>query len=213
MAAQPIDIEKFLSQADPALGRLITVMVPLVGRLRIPAAQLSPFEALIRAIVYQQLATKAAEAIHTRVKQAVKGRLTPAKLRALTPEQLRAVGLSKQKAQYVHNVAEWFAANRKLAKQLPDLPDDAVIAALTGISGIGIWTANVFLMFTLGHLDVVPATDLGIQNGVRLIYRMKAKPSPAMVEKKARQWQPYRSIACLYLWQAVTRKITAADLK
>lgn len=94
-------------------------------------------------------------------------------MRALTPEHLRAVGLSKQKAQYVHNVAEWFAANRKLAKQLPDLPDDAVIAALTGISGIGIWTANVFLMFTLGRADVVPVTDLGIQNGVQLIYRLK----------------------------------------
>jgi DNA-3-methyladenine glycosylase II len=212
VAVEPIDIEHFLSQADPALGRLIAAMVPLVGRLRIPASQLSPFEALIRAIVYQQLATKAAEAIHKRLKQAVKGRLTPTKLRALTPEQLRAVGLSKQKAQYVHNVAEWFAANRKLAKQLPDLPDDAVIAALTDISGIGIWTANVFLMFTLGRLDVAPATDLGIQNGVRLIHRLKSKPSPAVVEKKSRQWQPYRSIACLYLWQAVTRKITAADL-
>lgn len=213
MRVKPVDIEKFLSKADPVLGRAIKILVPRAGKLRIPVSKLTPFEALVRAIVYQQLATKAAESIHGKLRQAVKGRLTPTKLRTLTPEQLRAVGLSKAKAKYVHNVAEWFTANRTIVKQLPTLSNDEVITALTGISGIGVWTAHMFLIFNLGRLDVVPASDLGIQNGARIVYGLKTKASPAVVQKKALNWQPYSSIASLYLWQSVRHKLTAADLR
>jgi DNA-3-methyladenine glycosylase II len=114
---------------------------------------------------------------------------------------LRAVGLSKSKARYVHNLAEWFNANSDTAKNLPAMSNDEVIKALTGIAGIGVWTANVLLIFNLQRLDVVPAADLGIRRGVQLAYGLKSLPPPELVYKTALRWQPYRSIASIYFME------------
>ena len=123
-----------------------------------------------------------------------------------------SVGLSKSKSRAVLNLAEWFATNRKTAKTLPDLPDEEVVPALTGIAGIGTWTANVFLIFDLGRLDVMPAADLGIRRGVQLVYGLKDAATPKQVHEKALLWRPYRSIASIYLWNAVKLTIAPDDL-
>jgi DNA-3-methyladenine glycosylase II len=173
----------------------------------------SPFEALARAIVYQSVSGMAAAAIYKRLQQSVRGTLTPKKVLSLPQARLRAVGLSNSKTSSVRNLAEWFDANRKTAKNLPVLPNDEVVKVLTRIPGIGVWTANVFLIFNLQRPDVVPASDLGIRRGVQLTYGLKSLPRPELIYQKALRWQPYRSIASIYLWNAVKLKINPSDLR
>ena len=143
----------------------------------------------------------------------VAGALTPKKMLALSPERLRAAGLSAAKAKYVRNLADWFARNPKTAKSLTALSNGAVVEALTTIPGIGIWTANVFLVFSLHRLDVVPASDLGIRRGVQLAYGLPSLATPETVKEKARRWRPYQSIASMYLWNAVKLKIGPESLR
>jgi DNA-3-methyladenine glycosylase II len=212
-AARKIDIDAVLSAADPKLGRLIQAVVSRIGRQRITLSKASFFEALVRAIIYQSVSAKAAAVIYQRMQQSVKAPLTPNKVLALPRETIRAVGLSNAKANYVYSLAEWFNANRKIVKNLPNLSDEEVVTALIAIPGIGEWTANVFLIFSLGRLDVAPANDLGIRRGVQLVYGMKDIASPAAVQDKARRWQPYRSIASIYLWQVVRLNLTRTDLR
>jgi DNA-3-methyladenine glycosylase II len=211
-ATPPLDFEAELAKADPALGRAIAAVVGRIGQQRITPSRAAPFEALVRAIVYQSVSGKAAAAIFTRLKQAVGGTFSPTKILAMSEHSLASEGLSKSKSRAVLNLAEWFATNRKMAKALPDLPDEEVLAALTGIAGIGAWTANVFLIFDLGRLDVMPAADLGIRRGVQLVYRLKDVATPKQVHEKALLWRPHRSIASIYLWNAAKLKIAADDL-
>jgi DNA-3-methyladenine glycosylase II len=211
-STQQINIEAALTKADPELGRVIKAVIARIGPLRVTRSRASPFEALARAIVYQSVAAKAADTIFARLRQTGGGDLTPAAVLELKPESLRAIGLSTAKARYICNLAEWFSANPKIARELTSLPDKEVIQALTGIAGIGVWTANVFLIFSLGRLDVVPADDLGIRRGVQLAYRLKNVATPEQVHDKALLWHPYRSIASMYLWNAVKLKINANDL-
>jgi 3-methyladenine DNA glycosylase/8-oxoguanine DNA glycosylase len=212
-ALQPQEIEDELRRADPDLGLVITAVIARVGRPRIAPSLSAPFEALVRAIVYQSVSTKAAIAIFTRLKEAAGGALAPAKITAMPPDLLLAAGLSKSKTHAIRSLAEWFITNRKTANSLPELPDDDVIAALTGIAGIGAWTVNVFLIFNLGRLDVMPAADLGIRRGVQLICELNDVATPKQVHERAQLWRPYRSIASIYLWNAVKLKIAPGDLK
>jgi DNA-3-methyladenine glycosylase II len=211
-ATYRLDFEGELARADPALGRVIAVVVGRIGQQRITPSRAAPFEALVRAIVYQSVSGKAAAVIFARLKQAVGGTVSPAKILGMSEESIASVGLSKSKSRAVLNLAEWFAANRKKAKTLPELPDEEAVAALTGIAGIGSWTANVFLIFNLGRLDVMPAADLGIRRGVQLVYGLKGVATPKQVHEKALLWRPYRSIASIYLWNAVKLKIAPNDL-
>jgi 3-methyladenine DNA glycosylase/8-oxoguanine DNA glycosylase len=207
-----LDFEGQLTRADPALGRVIAAVVGRIGEQRFTPSRGAPFEALVRAIVYQSVSGKAAAAIFARLKQAVGGTVCPAMIAAMPEGSIMSVGLSKSKSHAVLNLAEWFATNRKTAKALPDLPDEEVVAALTGIAGIGAWTANVFLIFDLGRLDVMPAADLGIRRGVQLVYGLKEMATPKQVHEKALLWRPFRSIASIYLWNAVKLKIAPNDL-
>ena len=209
---QPPDIEVELAKTDPALGRVINAVIARIGGQRITPSRAAPFEALVRAIVYQSVSGNAAAVIFARLKQAVGGTISPEKILGMPEESIASVGLSKSKSRAVLNLAEWFAANRKTAKALPDLPDEEVVAALTEITGIGAWTANVFLIFSLGRLDVMPASDLGIRRGVQLVYGLKDAATPKQVHEKALLWRPHRSIASIYLWNAVKLKIAADDL-
>ena len=131
----------------------------------------------------------------------------------MTEQSILAVGLSRAKSRSILNLAEWFAANRKVAKALPDLPDEDVVSALTSIAGIGTWTANVFLIFNLGRLDVMPSADLGIRRGVQLTYGFKGVATPKQVQEKAERWRPLRSIASVYLWNAVKLNLSGRDLE
>ena len=207
-----IDIEAWLTRADPALGRAIRFVVARLGRLRLERSATPPFPALVRAVVYQQMADEAAAAIFEKLRRSVDGSLTSTKVLALSLEELRAAGLSAAKARYVRNLAAWFDTHRALARRLPSLTNDEIVATLTTIPGIGVWTANVFLIFDLGRPDVVPAVDLGMQRAMQLVYGLPSRPSPAQIRERAERWQPYRSLASRYLWQAVKLGITEADL-
>ncbi len=212
MKKQIIRVEELLSRTDPALGRAIRFVVSRRGRLRIGRSAMPPFEALVRAIIYQQMADKAAASIFERLRHSTDGALTPKKVLALSLDDLRAAGLSSAKARYVHSLAEWFDAHRALAERLPSMTNDEIVETLTSIPGIGVWTANVFLIFDLGRPDVVPALDAGIQRAVQLVYGLSSRPSLAQIREKARKWQPHRSLASMYLWQAVKLGVTDDDL-
>jgi DNA-3-methyladenine glycosylase II len=205
-------IESRLALADPALGRVIDAVIARIGPQRIAPSRAAPFEALVRAVVYQSIAATAAEPIHARLKQAAGAPFTPAKVLALRAQSLAKAGLSKAKAQTIRGLAEWFVTHRKLAKALPTLSDAEILETLTSLPGVGAWTVNVFLIFNLGRLDVMPAADLGIRRGVQLTDGLRAFATPKQVLERSQAWSPYRSIASIYLWQATKLKLRPGDL-
>src|SRR5271156_2019038 len=205
-------IESRLALADPALGRLIHAVIVRIGPQRITPSRAAPFEALVRAVVYQSVSGKAAASIYARLKETVTAPLTPLKVLALRSQSLTKAGLSKAKAQTIRELAEWFAANRKQAKALPVLSDTEIVETLTALPGIGLWTVNVFLIFNLGRPDVMPAADLGIRRGVQLADGLRAIATPKQVLERSQAWSPYRSIASIYLWQATKLKLRPGDL-
>jgi len=154
--------------------------------------------------VYQQLSGKAAATIYGRVLALYGGRApTPAELAATPAARLRRAGLSRQKLRYLKDLARHAASGRLPLDVLDGMADEAVIEALTAVRGVGTWTAQMFLMFRLGRLDVLPVLDLGIQKGMRHAYRLRRRPTHAQMEKIAAAWRPYRSVACWYLWRAM----------
>ncbi len=194
---------RHLKRTDPILGKLITQVGPCGYQLRSDGAH---FDHLMRAIVYQQLSGKAAATIHARVQALYGGRApTPAELAGTPAARLRRAGLSRQKLGYLKDLARRAATGRLPLDTLDALPDEAAIAALTAVRGVGVWTAQMFLMFRLGRLDVLPVLDLGIQKGMRQTYRLRKLPKPAHMERLAAGWRPYRSVACWYLWRALER--------
>jgi len=162
------------------------------------------FNALSRAIVYQQLSGKAAGTIHGRFAGLFAGEIPEAgQAGALSMEQLRSVGLSRNKALAIQDLAEKtldgsLASMRRMAR----MDDGQLIENLCTVRGVGPWTAQMLLIFNLGRPDVMPATDLGVQKGVQAVYRMRALPSPEQVLRKTRHLSPYRSAASWYFWRA-----------
>jgi DNA-3-methyladenine glycosylase II len=207
------DIEGRLTHADPELGRLIEAVVSRVGRQRPPKSKATPLQSLIRAVIYQRMAATAADTIYKRLSERLTGDFFARNVLRLSVPTLRSVGLSADKAAYVRNLAQWFADNPAKAKSLSSLSDEAIHDALSVISGIGAWTVNVFLIFTLQRPDVMPASDLGIRRGLQLADGLAAPPSARAVIERAELWRPYRSVASVYLWNSVRLKLTTADLK
>ena len=162
------------------------------------------FETLLRSIVSQQLSGKAASTIFGRVHGAVgEGEITPAGILALTPETLRAMGLSGQKTGYVRDLAAKTLAGQVVFEALPGMSDDDVIAHLTAVKGVGVWTVQMFLMFALGRPDVLPVGDLGIRNAMMREYGLAAPPLPEEMRRIAHAWVPHRTMACWYLWRSL----------
>lgn len=164
------------------------------------------FHSLAEAIVYQQLNGKAAVTIFKRFAALAGEPLTPEGILKLTDEQLRSVGLSKQKSAYLKDLAAKTRDGLLNFAQLPDMSDADVIKHLTQVKGIGVWTAQMFLMFTLKRPDVLPTGDYGIQAAIKKHYKKRKMPKPDVMEKIARPWSPYRSIACWYLWRSLDIK-------
>jgi DNA-3-methyladenine glycosylase II len=206
------EIERRLARSDPALGRVIDAVVLRIGPQRIAPSGVTPFEALVRAVVYQSVSETAAGSIFSRLKETVKAPLTPKRIIALRDRSMTAAGLSKAKSRTIKALARWFVGQRELAAALPGLPDVEVVELLTNIPGIGAWTVNVFLIFNLGRADVMPAADLGIRRGVRLVRDLRAIATPKQVMESAEKWRPYRSIASIYLWQAMKLKLGPSEL-
>lgn len=173
----------------------------------------APFETLIRAVVGQQISVKAADAVWTRV-VASTGTMQPANLLILTEDALRGAGLSGQKVKYVRGIAQGFADGTVHPGLWDDMPDEAIIAELTKLPGIGRWTAEMFLIFNLLRPNVLPLDDLGLLKGFEKHYgpirgtaklegMKKYKKIAAALDKHSRHWQPYRTVATWYLWRSL----------
>jgi len=191
-----------LRKSDPVLAAIMQK----VGPFRMEYAP-PEFASLAEAIVYQQLNGKAAVTIFQRFTALAGEPLTPAGILKLTDEQLRAVGLSKQKSSYLKDLAAKAAAGTLDFSRLQELPDEEVIQHLTQVKGIGVWTAHMFLMFSLRRPDVLPTGDYGVQVAMKKHYRKRNLPKPKDMEKIARAWAPYRSVACWYLWRSLDMKL------
>jgi DNA-3-methyladenine glycosylase II len=190
-----------LKKADPVLAAIIEKIGPCRMQFAEPT-----FHHLAESILYQQLNGKAAATIFDRFTAAAGNPLTPAGILKLTDAQMRAVGLSKQKTAYLRDLSEKTKAGLMEFERLATLPEEDVIAHLTQVKGIGVWTAHMFLMFTLKRPDILPTGDYGIQAAMKKHYRKRKWPKPDVMHKIAKPWAPYRSIACWYLWQSLDVK-------
>lgn len=157
--------------------------------------------ALVESIVSQQLSPKAADTIFNRVRALVPGELTPQSILALPEEKLRGAGLSGAKARSVRDLAEHVGRGDLPLEALGEMDDEAVIASLTRVRGIGRWTAEMVLIFQLGRRDVLPVGDLGVQKGFQRLFNLRKLPVPERMVKLARPFRPYRSIASWYMWR------------
>jgi DNA-3-methyladenine glycosylase II len=165
------------------------------------------------AIVYQQLSTKAAATILGRFQEAAVGRLTPESIQQLTVAEMRQAGLSKQKIGYIRDLAEHAISGKLDFATLPDMSDEEVLVALTDIKGIGVWTAHMFLMFALRRPNVLPVGDLGIRMAIKQLYKKRKMPLAKDIEKLAKGWHPYCSVASWYLWRSLELKSVVAAKK
>jgi len=190
-----------LKKCDPVLRAIIERVGPF--RMEYGPAE---FHSLAEAILYQQLNGKAAETIHKRFVALAGEPPTPERILKLTDEQLRSVGLSKQKSAYLKDLAEKTASGVLDFAQLAEMTDEEVIEHLTQVKGIGVWTAHMFLMFSLRRPNVLPTGDYGVQMAVKKHYKKRKLPKPKDMEKIARAWEPYRSVACWYMWRSLDIK-------
>ena len=182
-------------------------IVERVGPCRIEYGEPS-FASLAETIVYQQLNGKAAATIFGRFADLAGRPLKPQGVLKLSDEQMRSAGLSKQKLSYLRSLAELTNSGDVNFEQLSNLPNEEVIEHLTRVKGIGVWSAQMFLMFTLRRPDILPTGDLGIQMAMQKHYRKRKLPKPKEMEKIARAWSPYRTFACWYLWRSLDTKNT-----
>jgi len=187
-----------LKQADPILRAIIDRVGPYAMTYREPS-----FESLARAIVFQQLNGKAARSIHDKLVAKAGGKLTPQSVLRLAPSQMRSAGVSPQKAGYLRDLAKRTQSGEIDFARLAQLSDQEVIERLTRVKGIGIWTAQMFLIFALQRGDVLPVGDYGVRAAIRKAYRKRSLPSPRQIEKLARAWRPHCSVACWYLWRSL----------
>jgi len=190
-----------LKNSDPVMRAIIERVGPCRMEFGPPT-----FHSLAEAIVYQQLNGKAAFTIFKRFATLAGEPLTPEGILKLKPEQLRAAGLSKQKSSYLKDMAERAHSGQLDFAGLANMTDQDVIAHLTQVKGVGTWTAHMFLMFTLKRPNVLPTGDFGVRMAIKKHYRKRKLPNPALMEKVARAWEPYRSVACWYLWQSLDVK-------
>jgi 3-methyladenine DNA glycosylase/8-oxoguanine DNA glycosylase len=190
-----------LKKSDPVLRAIIERIGPCRMEFGPPE-----FHSLAESILYQQLNGKAAATIFERFVALAGDPPTPEGILKLSDEQLRSVGLSKQKSAYLKDLSEKTKAGLLDFSRLADLPDAEVIEHLTQVKGIGVWTAQMFLMFTLKRPDVLPTGDYGVQAAMKKHYKKRKMPKPKDMEKIARAWSPYRSVACWYLWRSLDIK-------
>lgn len=183
------------------MAKLIARVGPCRFELRTDGTH---FHHIARAIVYQQLSTKAASTIHGRFVELCGGPVVaPKSVLKQTDELLRGVGLSRQKASYIRDLAAHVDAGSLPLDDIEHRSDAEIIEALTKVKGIGPWSAQMFLMFRLGRPDVLPVLDLGIRKGVQQAYGLRKLPDEKKLRKIAAPWSPYSTVACWYLWRSL----------
>jgi DNA-3-methyladenine glycosylase II len=196
--------DEHLRSVDHVMRGLIDAGGPIRPERDRRGSRPDPYEALARAIVGQQLSTKAARSIWERLVDILGGSLPPpSELLGVDPETLRSAGLSRAKVAFIRDLGERIDDGRLDVDALGDLNDEDVIAALTEVKGIGPWTAEMFLIFHLGRPDVLSTGDLGIRRGAQIAYGLDDLPGPHDLERIAEPWRPHRTLGCLYLWRSL----------
>lgn len=189
-----------LKKSDPVMGGIIAKVGACKIQYREPV-----FDTLVRSIVYQQLSGKAAGTILGRLLEAAKvDPMTPAAILKLRPERMRKLGLSQQKMAYIRDLARLTNSGAVDFLACPDMNDDEVIQHLTQVKGVGVWTAQMFLIFALRRTDVLPTGDLGVRSAMKLAYELETLPSPEEMRRIAAPWRPYSSVASWYLWRSLS---------
>jgi DNA-3-methyladenine glycosylase II len=181
---------------------ILAAIIERVGPCRITYRE-PTFEALARSIVFQQLNTKAARTIYGRLEETAGGAVTPEAIRNLSVGEMRRAGLSKQKIGYIRDLADHALEGTLDFERLPGMADEEIIATLTDIKGIGVWTAHMFLIFALRRPNVLPVGDFGVRSAIRRAYKKRKLPTPQQMEKIAKSWHPYCSFASWYLWRSL----------
>ena len=186
----------YLSDIDPVMRTTIE---------RVGPCTLHPdpdiFDALVDAIISQQISVKAADAIMGRVRAALPdGKVTPETLAPIEFDTLRTLGLSTPKAKYIRNLVEHVTSGELQLERLGELDDEEIIRQLTAVKGIGRWTAEMCLIFTFGRPDVLPVDDLGFLEGVRVAYQLPARPTPKEMRERGELWRPFRTFGTWYMW-------------
>jgi len=189
--------KRALAKRDPVMARIMK-RHPKVFMMR----RGEPFMTLARAICGQQISVKAAQSVWNRVCECV-GDITPCNVLNRKRPQLRACGLSDRKTEYIADLAQHFVDGKIHERNWPQMDDEAIIAELTDVRGIGRWTAEMFLMFNLLRPDVFPLGDLGLQKGIRVNYFKGRKISLGRMRKLGENWRPWRSVATWYLWRSL----------
>ena len=190
----------YLRKRDPVLAQVIDRVGPFALEL-----EKDIFTSLVRAIISQQISTSAARSIYRKLialvgsEEKLLGGLS-----RFSSEELRAAGLSPQKARYLHDLAEKVSSGVVKLERIAALTNDEIIAELTQVKGIGVWTAQMLLIFSLGRLDVFPGDDLGIRTAIKRLYRKRSLPTkPVHLRKFEKLWQPYASVASWYCWRSL----------
>ncbi len=180
-------------------------MAAIIGRVGEYSIQFRDpnFETLVKSIVSQQLSGRVASVIFGRLAEAVGGTMTPETILKLRPARMRKLGLSGSKTEYIRDLARHTRDGNVVFEKLAELPDEDVIAHLTRVKGIGVWTVHMFLMFALRRVNVLPVGDLGIRNAVRKAYALEEMPTPKDIEAVAAKWHPYCTVASWYLWRSL----------
>ena len=191
---------KYLKKTDPRFGTLIDEFGEPDFEL-----QDNYFKSLVRSIIYQQLSGKSAFAIYSRYLQLFNSTEfpSPQQVIAIPDSHYTSIGLSRQKTCYIKEISQAFFNKEIVPENIPKMKDDEVRKQFIKIKGIGPWTIDMFLMFTLNRPDILPVNDLGIQKGFKLFFRLNELPDKNFMVEKAKNWKPFRTIACWYLWKLV----------
>ncbi|HEY6593204.1 MAG TPA: DNA-3-methyladenine glycosylase 2 family protein [Asanoa sp.] len=190
---------RVVADADPAVKKIVELVGPIRSRPRDPDGG---FAALVRAITFQQLAGRAAVAIHGRLRALVDGEFGPAAVLALTDEQMRGAGLSRAKIAALRDLAAKVLDGTVVLSPRTTMSDEEIISRLSTVRGIGRWTAEMYLIFQLRRLDVWPVDDLGVRQGYARIFGLDAAPTARELQPLGDRFRPYRSVLALYCWQA-----------
>ncbi|KAG5044856.1 DNA-3-methyladenine glycosylase 1-like [Glycine soja] len=199
---------RYLRNADPLLSPLIDIhQPPTFDNFH------TPFLALTRSILYQQLAFKAGTSIYTRFIGLCGGEngVVPETVLALTPQQLRQIGVSGRKASYLHDLARKYQNGILSDSAIVNMDDKSLFTMLTMVNGIGSWSVHMFMIFSLHRPDVLPINDLGVRKGVQLLYNLEDLPRPSQMDQLCDKWRPYRSVASWYMWRFVEAKGTPSS--
>jgi DNA-3-methyladenine glycosylase II len=183
---------------DPDLAKIIRSVGPYSIVL-----EKNPYRSLVEAIITQQLSGKAAESISTRFRNIYKRYPRPEDVLKTPVSKLQKAGLSRMKISYIKELSEKIIGGQIQFRAFRKMPDDEIVSELTQISGIGCWTAHMFLIFCLGRQDILPVGDLGLRKGIQKLYCLPEIPKDKQIEEIAGKWRPYRTVATWYLWKSL----------